>query len=59
MIGINGNILEVSSDENMSHDIFREDTLVYNSTGVIDMFEYKNLILRELDQEGLEPTKKF
>ncbi|AYE36206.1 glycerol-3-phosphate acyltransferase [Borrelia turcica IST7] len=59
MVGINGNILEVSSDENMSHDIFREDTLVYNSTEVIDMFEYKNLILRELDQEGLEPTKEI
>ncbi|QMU99121.1 1-acyl-sn-glycerol-3-phosphate acyltransferase [Borrelia sp. A-FGy1] len=59
MVGINGNILEVSSDEKMSHDIFREDTLIYNSTEVIDMLEYKNLILRELDQEGLEPTKEI
>ncbi|AWG42712.1 glycerol-3-phosphate acyltransferase [Candidatus Borreliella tachyglossi] len=59
MVGINGNILEVSSDENMEHDIFREDALVYNTTEVLDVLEYKNLILRKLDQEGLEATKEI
>lgn len=59
MVSVNGNILEVSPNEDMSCDIFKEDTVVYNATEVMDIFEYKNLILEKLSQEGLEPTKEL
>ncbi|ETZ18414.1 Glycerol-3-phosphate O-acyltransferase [Borrelia duttonii CR2A] len=59
MVGINGNILEVSSNDDMSCDIFREDVLVYNTTEVLDIVEYKTLILEKLKKEGLEPTKEI
>ncbi|APR64809.1 1-acyl-sn-glycerol-3-phosphate acyltransferase [Borrelia anserina] len=59
MVGINGNILEVASNEDMSCDVFKEDTLVYNATEILDIFEYKNLILEKLSQEGLKPTKEI
>ncbi|QFP41997.1 1-acyl-sn-glycerol-3-phosphate acyltransferase [Borrelia miyamotoi] len=59
MVSVNGNILEVSPNEDMSCDIFKEDTVVYNATEVMDIFEYKNLILEKLNQEGLEPTKEL
>ncbi|AAX16842.1 1-acyl-sn-glycerol-3-phosphate acyltransferase [Borrelia hermsii] len=59
MVGINGNILEVSPNGDMSCDLFKEDTLVYNATEIFDIFEYKNLILEKLNQEGLEPTKEI
>ncbi|BCR21763.1 1-acyl-sn-glycerol-3-phosphate acyltransferase [Borrelia sp. HM] len=59
MVSINGNVLEVSPNEDMSCDLFKEDILVYNSTEVLDIFEYKNLISEQLNQEGLEPTKEL
>ncbi|WP_024653939.1 1-acyl-sn-glycerol-3-phosphate acyltransferase [Borrelia persica] len=59
MVGINGNILEVSSNGDMSCDVFREDTLVYNATEVFDIVEYKALILEKLRQDGLSPTKEI
>ncbi|UPA16196.1 1-acyl-sn-glycerol-3-phosphate acyltransferase [Borrelia coriaceae] len=59
MVGINGNILEISSDEDMSCDVFKEDILVYNATEILDVIEYKNSILEQLNREGLEPTKEI
>ncbi|ANF33814.1 glycerol-3-phosphate acyltransferase [Borrelia turicatae] len=59
MVGVNGSILEVSSNEDMSCDVFKEDVLVYNATEILDILEYKNLILEQLNQEGLEPTKEI
>lgn len=58
MIGVNGNVLEVSEDGDMSHDVFKRDSLIYNADKVISIAEYRDEILNTLKDSQTEITKE-
>ncbi|WP_031507973.1 1-acyl-sn-glycerol-3-phosphate acyltransferase [Borreliella garinii] len=58
MIGVNGNVLEVSEDGDMSHDVFKRDSLIYNADKVISIAEYRDEILSALKDCQTEITKE-
>ncbi|AFU74617.1 glycerol-3-phosphate O-acyltransferase, putative [Borreliella afzelii HLJ01] len=58
MIGVNGNVLEVSEDGDMSHDVFKRDCLIYNADKVISIVEYRDKILNTLKDCQTEITKE-